>query len=81
MDIASITIEIIAIIIAVKVFITRSRALKLLYICNLNFCIAGLIALYIKSPMGALVAMAYFVFSTISSNAIAHSIGEIKKIK
>jgi energy-converting hydrogenase A subunit C len=37
--------------------------------------------LYIKSPMGALVAMAYFVFSTISSNAIAHSIGEIKKIK
>jgi len=80
MDVITLVIGIITIIVSLRVFITRSRSLKLLNICCLNFCIASLIALYIKSPMGALAAIVYFICSTVSSNAIAHTIGEVKKL-
>ena len=81
MDAITLVIGIITVIVSLRVFITRSRALKLLNICCLNFCIASLIILYIKSPMGALAAIVYFVSSTVPSNAIAHTIGEIKKLE
>ncbi len=80
MDVITLVIGIVTVIVCLKVFVTRSRALKLLNICCLNFCIAALIVLYIKSPMGALAAIIYFIGSTISSNALAHTIGEIKKL-
>ncbi|AEH07013.1 DUF2109 domain-containing protein [Methanothermococcus okinawensis] len=81
MDIVTLSIGIVAVIVGLRVFLTRSRALKLPYICCLNFCIAALIVLYVKSPMGAIAAIVYFIFSTVSSNAIAHTIGEMKKIE
>ena len=81
MDAITLTIGIITVVVSLRVFLTRSRALKLPYICCLNFCIAALIALHIKSPMGAIAAIVYFICSTISSNAIAHTIGEMKKIE
>lgn len=81
MDTITLVIGIITVIMGLRVFVTRSRALKLLNICCLNFCIASLMVLYIKSPMGAFAAIVYFISSTISSNALAHTIGEIKKLE
>ncbi|WP_421077902.1 DUF2109 domain-containing protein [Methanothermococcus sp. Ax23] len=81
MDIITLSIGIIVVIVGLRIFLTRSRALKLLYVCCLNFCIAALIVLYIKSPMGAIAAIVYFICSTVSSNAIAHTIGEMKKLE
>ena len=81
MDTITLLIGIITVVVGLRIFLTRSRALKLLYVCCLNFCIASLIVLYIKSPMGALAAIVYFIGSTVSSNALAHTIGEIKKLE
>ncbi|MBP2143767.1 energy-converting hydrogenase A subunit C [Methanococcus voltae] len=75
------TIGFIGIICVARMFLTKSRALKLPILCCLNFAIAALIALYINSPMGALVSIIYFVFATLSSNAIAHTIGELDKFQ
>jgi len=80
-SIVTFTIGIIGIISVIKVFLTKSRALKLPLLCCINFCIAALVALYIKSPMGAVAAVAYFVFSTVSSNAIAHTMGELDRME
>ncbi|CAF31006.1 DUF2109 domain-containing protein [Methanococcus maripaludis] len=79
-SLVTVTIGLIGIISVIKVFLTKSRALKLPIICCINFCIAALIALYIKSPMGAVAAVVYFALSTVSSNAIAHTLGEIDKM-
>ncbi|MBA2850145.1 energy-converting hydrogenase A subunit C [Methanococcus maripaludis] len=79
-SLVTVTIGLIGIISIIKVFLTKSRALKLPIICCINFCIAALIALYIKSPMGAVAAVVYFALSTVSSNAIAHTLGEIDKM-
>lgn len=77
----TITIGIVGLISSLRVFLTKSRALKLPLLCCLNFCIAALIALYVKSPMGAIAAIIYLVSSTVSSNAIAHTLGEISKLE
>ena len=44
----------------------------------MSFAIAGIMALYIQTPFGAIIAITYFVASTISSNAIAYTIGRVK---
>lgn len=81
MDTISLIILIIGIFVSFRIISTRSRSLKLLYVCCLNFVIASLIVLYVKSPMGAIVAIVYFVFGTLSSNAIANTIGNLKKME
>ncbi len=81
MDIVEIIIGVIALLMAIRIFLTRSRARKLLYLCCLSFCISALIALYVNSPMGGIVAIIYFVCSTLSSNAIAYTIEQAKDIE
>jgi energy-converting hydrogenase A subunit C len=81
MDLSSIIIGVIAVICGFRVFLTQSRARKLLYLCCLNFCIAALIALYIKSPMGGLASIVYLISSTLSSNAIAYTLEQMKKVE
>lgn len=74
-------IEIVGIIIlfmAVRTLIAQDRAERLLYLNAMSFGISALIALYIQTPFGAIIAITYFVASTISSNAIAYSIGRVK---
>ncbi|ABR54667.1 conserved hypothetical protein [Methanococcus vannielii SB] len=80
-SVITITIGIVGLISVVKLFLTKSRALKLPLLCCINFCIAALIALHIKSPAAAVAAAIYFISSTVSSNAIAHTIGELDKIE
>ncbi|ENN96760.1 hypothetical protein J422_00546 [Methanocaldococcus villosus KIN24-T80] len=71
-------IYIIAILMLIRIFLERSRERKLLYLCCLSFCISALIALYVKSPMGGIVAITFFVCSTLSSNAIAYTLAQVK---
>lgn len=73
--------EIICIIIlfaVVRAVITRDRSEKMLYINVMSFGLSALIALYIQTPFGAILAVVYFVASTLSSNAIAYTLGRVK---
>jgi len=73
--------EIVGIIIlfmALRTLVAQDRAERLLYLNAMSFGISALIALYIQTPFGAIIAITYFVASTLSSNAIAYSIGKVK---
>ncbi|MBI5680714.1 MAG: DUF2109 domain-containing protein [Methanobacterium sp.] len=75
-------IEIIGIIVvfmALRVLFSRDRSERMLYLNAMSFGITALIALYIQTPFGAIIAITYFVASTLSSNAIAYSIGRIQE--
>jgi|NGEPerStandDraft_6_1074524.scaffolds.fasta_scaffold120951_3 energy-converting hydrogenase A subunit C len=69
---------IIVLLMALRTLFARDRSERMLYLNAMSFGIAGMIALYIQTPFGAIVAITYFVASTISSNAIAYSIGRVK---
>jgi energy-converting hydrogenase A subunit C len=63
---------------AIRTLLAQNRAERMLYLNALSFGISALIALYIQTPFGAIIAITYFVTATISSNAIAYSIGRVK---
>lgn len=63
---------------AIRTLITRDRSERMVYINVIGFGMSALIALYVQTPFGAIIAITYFVASTLSSNAIAYSIGRIK---
>ena len=69
---------IITIIMAIRVLITQNRAERLLYLNVIGFAIAALVALYIKTPFGAIVAITFFICSTLSANAIAYTLDNLK---
>ena len=70
---------IIIVFMALRTLIARDRSERMLYLNVMSFGISALIALYIQTPFGAIIAITYFVASTISSNAIAYSIGRIQE--
>ena len=70
---------IIIVFMALRTLIARDRSERMLYLNAMSFGISALIALYIQTPFGAIIAITYFVASTISSNAIAYSIGRIQE--
>ncbi len=73
--------EIVGIIIlfaAVRTLIAQDRSERIVYLNVIGFGMSALIALYIQTPFGAIIAITYFVASTLSSNAIAYSIGRVK---
>ncbi|MDI6644100.1 MAG: DUF2109 family protein [Methanobacteriaceae archaeon] len=72
-------VGIIVLFVALRTLIAQNRAERMLYLNAMSFGIAALIALYIQTPFGAIIAITYFVASTISSNAIAYTIGRVKK--
>jgi energy-converting hydrogenase A subunit C len=71
-------VGIIVVLMALRTLISQDRSERMLYLNAMSFGIAALIALYIVTPFGAIIAITYFVASTISSNAIAYSIGRVK---
>ncbi|ADG13957.1 Protein of unknown function DUF2109, membrane [Methanocaldococcus infernus ME] len=71
-------VSFIIILMLIRIFITKSRERKLLYLCCLSFAFSALIALYVDSPMGGILAIVFFISSTLSSNAIAHTLGKVK---
>jgi len=72
-------VGVIVLFVALRTLIAQNRAERMLYLNAMSFGIAALIALYIQTPFGAVIAITYFVASTISSNAIAYTIGRVKK--
>ena len=58
--------------------ITILMALRLLYINVIGFCVSALVALYIKTPFGLVLAAAFFISSTIGANAIAYSLKDLE---
>ncbi len=56
---------------AIRIALERDTLRKLPYLNVLGFAIAGSIALIIPHPLAICVAVAYFVGSTLESNAIA----------
>ncbi len=72
-------VGIITLLMAIRALSAQNRPERMLYLNAMSFGIAALIALYIQTPFGAIVAITYFVASTISSNAISYSIGRLAK--
>ena len=73
--------EIVGVIIlfaAVRMLVAQDRTERMVYLNVIGFGMSALIALYIQTPFGAIIAITYFVTSTLSSNAIAYSIGRVK---
>ena len=71
-------IGIIVVLMALRTLFAQDRSERMLYLNAMSFAIAGMIALYIQTPFGAIVAITYFIASTISANAIAYGIGRVK---
>lgn len=71
-------VGIIIVLMALRTLISQGRTERLLYLNAMSFGISALIALYIQTPFGAIIAITFFITSTISSNAIAYSIGKVK---
>ncbi len=69
---------IIVVFMALRALIARDRSERMLYLNAMGFSISALIALYIQTPFGAIIAITFFICNTISSNAIAYSIGRIQ---
>jgi energy-converting hydrogenase A subunit C len=72
-------IGIIIVLMALRTLIAQDRAERLLYLNVIGFAVSALIVLYIQTPFGAIMAITYFIASTLSSNAIAYSIGRVQK--
>jgi len=65
---------------AVMAILTEDNRRKMPYINAMNFGITALIALSVKHPLSGIAALAYFIFSTLESNAIASSIDRLKEV-
>ncbi len=72
-------VGIITVLMALRALIARDRVERILYINAMDFGLTAIIALYIQTPFGAIMAITFFVASTISSNAIAYSMGRIQE--
>ena len=78
MSIEIIIVGIIIILMAFRTLIAQDRSERMFYLNAMSFGISAIIALYIQTPFGAIIAITYFVTSTISSNVIAYSIGRVR---
>ncbi len=65
-------IGIIVIFVALRALIAKDNVKKLLYVNVVGFGVSALIGLVINTPFALFVAAAFFICSTISSNAIAY---------
>lgn len=72
-------IGIIVVLMALRTLVAQNRSERLLYLNVISFGMSAIIGLYIQTPFGAIIAITYFVASTISSNAIAYSLGKVKE--
>lgn len=61
----------IALIAAIRVVAERRTLRKLPYLNVLSFAIAGSLVLILPHPLGILASAAYFIASTLESNAIS----------
>lgn len=67
-------IGIIVMFVALRALVTQNRAERLLYLNVIGFGVSAIIALLINTPFALVVAVAFFICSTISANAIAYTL-------
>ena len=70
-------IGVIVLFVALRALVTRNRAERLLYLNVIGFGVSAIIALVINTPFALVVAVAFFVCSTISANAIAYTLDRL----
>lgn len=70
---------IIVLLMALRTLLAQNREERLLCLNVIGFSMSAIIALYIQTPFGAIMAITFFVTSTLSSNAIAYSLGRVKE--
>lgn len=70
-------IGIIIIIMAIRTLLAKDRAERMLYINVIDFAVSALIALFVNSPFGLIVAITFFITSTVGSNAIAYTLNRL----
>ncbi len=70
-EIALITVALVGLFAALRVGFEKNTLRKLPYLNVLSFAIAAAIALIVRHPLALLAAVAFFVGSTLESNAIA----------
>jgi len=70
---------IIVVLMALRTLVAQNRSERLLYLNVIGFSMSAIICLYIQTPFGAIIAITFFVTSTLSSNAIAYSLGRVKE--
>ena len=70
-------IGIIVIFVAIRALITQNRVEKLLYLNVMGFGVSAIIALVINTPFALVVAAAFFICSTIGTNAIAYTLEKL----
>lgn len=70
-------IGIIIIIMAIRTLLAKDRAERMLYINVIDFAVSALIAVFVNSPFGLIVAITFFITSTVGSNAIAYTLNRL----
>jgi len=70
-------IGIIIIIMAIRVLLTKDKAERMLYINVIDFAVAALIALYVNTPFGLILAISFFITSNICFTAIAYTLDRL----
>jgi len=63
---------------AIMTILTKDKPRRLPYLNAMNFCITGVIALSVRHPLGGLVALTYFILSTLESNAVASAMDRME---
>lgn len=79
MDYLILIIGVLTVYASIMVVLTGERRRRLPYLNAMNFGITGLIALSVEHPLTGLVALLYFIFSTLESNAIASTIDRMRE--
>jgi energy-converting hydrogenase A subunit C len=70
-DIALVTVSLVGLFAALRVAFEKNTLRKLPYLNVLSFAVAAALALLVRHPLALLAAAAFFVGSTLESNAIA----------
>jgi len=71
-------IGVIIIIMAIRTLLAKNKAERMLYVNVIDFAVSALIALTVDSPFGLIVAVTFFITSTIGSNAIAYTLNRLE---
>ena len=67
-------VGLIIILMAIRTFLAKNKAEKMLYINAIGFAVSALIALFVNSPFGFILAIIFFITSTITVNVIAYTL-------
>ncbi len=81
MDNLILTLGILTIYSTVRVITTKEKRRRFIYLNAMGFGISAIIALYVRHPVAGVVAIIYFVFATLESNAIASAIKGLGEIE